>query len=152
MGAYGGVLVNRRYLLGVAGYGLVTNVEFDGMLDGQPKPLNLHGGYAGVLFGGMIASKEIIHVTFPILFGVGSIQVSDKDYFPNNPNDAEFIVERSAFIVIEPTAQIEFNISQNFRVGAGMSYRFITGTELSSMTDEDLSGSAITFSFRFGRF
>ena len=84
-GAYGGVLINRRFLFGVGGYGITTNIEFDGNVAGVDKPLNLHGGYAGIIVGGMIASKEVIHLTFPIFFGAGSIQVSDKDFFPNNP-------------------------------------------------------------------
>ena len=94
----------------------------------------------------------MIHLTFPIFFGAGSIQVSDKDFFPGNPNDAEFIIESSAFIVIEPAAQVEFNITQYFRFGVGMSYRFISGTELDNVKDAHLSGSSILISFRFGRF
>ncbi len=151
-GAYGGVLINRKYLLGVGGYGLATNVEFDGMSGGTEKPLNLHGGYAGLMIGGMIGSTELIHLTFPVFFGAGSIQITDKDYFPNTPNDAEFTVEKSAFIVIEPAAQVEFNITEYFRIGAGMSYRYVTGTELDNVTDKQLSGSAMMISFRFGRF
>ncbi|MCP4460056.1 MAG: hypothetical protein GY816_18835 [Cytophagales bacterium] len=151
-GAYGGVLIDRKYLLGVGGYGIATNIDFDGNVDGVDKPLNLHGGYAGIIVGGMIGSKEVIHLTFPVFFGAGSIQVSDKDFFPNSPNDAEFIIEQSAFMVVEPAAQLEFNITEYFRLAAGMSYRYITGTELDNVKDSELSGGAIMISFRFGRF
>lgn len=151
-GAYGGVLVNRRYFLALAGYGITTNVEFDGMVGAEEKPLNLYGGYGGLMVGMMVGSKEVIHLTFPIFFGAGQMEISDKNFFPNSPNDAEFTIENSAFIVIEPGAQLEFNITENFRLGAGMSYRYITGLELDNVSDEDLSGSAISLSFRFGRF
>jgi len=151
-GAYGGVLIDRKYLLGIGAYGITTDIEFEGEVAGVDKPLNLTGGYAGVIVGGMIGSKRVIHLVFPIFFGAGSMYVSDKDFFPNTPNDAEFIIERSAFMVIEPAAQLEFNITQYFRFGAGMSYRYITGTQLDNLKDSQLSGSSITISFRFGRF
>lgn len=151
-GGYAGVLVNRRYFLALAGYGITTNVEFQGTVAGEEKPLNLYGGYGGMMIGAMVASKEVIHLTFPIFFGAGQMEVSDKNFFANSPNDAEFTIENSAFIVIEPGAQIEFNITENFRVGAGMSYRYITGSELDNLEDQDLSGSTISLSFRFGRF
>lgn len=151
-GAQGGVLVNRKYIVGLGGYGIATEVQFDGLVGTDVKPLNLHGGYGGIVLGGMVGSKEIVHLVFPVLLGAGSIDVSDKDYFTNTPNDAEFTIERSAFMVIEPAAQIEFNITTHFRLAAGMSYRYITGTELQNVSDKDLSGGAVMVSFRFGRF
>lgn len=151
-GAYGGLLVNRRYLLGLAGYGITTEIEFEGMFNEEPRDLNIYGGYGGILIGGMLFSKEVIHVTFPVLFGAGSLQVVDTDFFPNSPNDAEFTIEDSAFIVIEPAAQLEFNVTERFRVAGGMSYRFVTGSDLENLSDSKLSGSSITLSLRFGRF
>jgi hypothetical protein len=151
-GAYGGVLVNRRYMLGIGGYGIATKLEFDGMVGADPKTLNLNGGYGGLVIGGMIASKEVIHLVFPVFFGAGSVEVSDRNFFPNSPNDAEFTIESSAFIIVEPAMQVEFNITENFRLAAGMSYRYVTGTELNNVSDADLSGSSVMVSFRFGRF
>ncbi len=151
-GAYGGVLVNRRYMLGVGGYGIATKLEFDGMVGADPKTLNLNGGYGGIVIGGMIASKEVIHLVFPVFFGAGSVEVSDRNFFPNSPNDAEFTIESSAFMIVEPAMQVEFNITENFRLAAGMSYRYVTGTELNNVSDADLSGSSVMVSFRFGRF
>ncbi|MEQ9230877.1 MAG: hypothetical protein RIF46_09335 [Cyclobacteriaceae bacterium] len=151
-GGYGGVLVNRRYLVAVGGYGIATKIEFDGLVGAVEKPLNLHGGYGGVMVGGMIGSKEVIHLIFPVFFGAGQVEVSDKNFFPNNPNDAEFTIESSAIMVIEPGAQLEVNVTEYFRFSAGMSYRYVTGSELENLSDSDLSGSSIMISFRFGRF
>lgn len=154
VGAYGGFIINRRYLFGVAGYGIVTQVEFDGLVPGQttPKKLNLHGGYGGIIIGGTIAPKELIHISFPIVLGAGSMEVVDKDYFVNNPADSEFTVENSVFFVAEPGLEIEFNITKYFRLGAGATYRYISGLELDNVEDDDLSGTTAMISFRFGRF
>ncbi|WP_420316860.1 hypothetical protein [Ekhidna sp.] len=154
VGAYGGFIINRRYLFGVAGYGIVTNVEFDGMVQGQTemKKLNLHGGYGGLLIGGTIAPKELIHISFPIVLGVGSLEVVDKDFFVNNPADSEFTIENTVFFVAEPGLEVEFNITKYFRLGAGMTYRYVSGSELDNIKDEDLTGTTAMISFRFGRF
>lgn len=154
VGAYGGLLINRRYLFGVAGYGLVTNLEFEGIVPGQtePKMLNLHGGYGGIIFGPSIAPKELIHVSIPIFFGAGAFEVVDKNFFANNLADAEFTVENTVFFVVEPGLELEFNISNYFRLGFGASYRYITGTELINISDDDVTGFAGMVSLRFGRF
>ena len=154
VGAYGGFIINRRYLFGLAGYGLVTNVEFEGEIpnQGTQKPLNLHGGYGGVLVGFTVAPRELIHLSVPILFGAGAFEVSDNDFFVNNPADSEFTVESSVFFVVEPGLELEFNITKYFRIGAGATYRYITGTELLNVEDEEVSGFTGMISFRFGRF
>lgn len=154
VGAYGGFIINRRYLFGLAGYGLVTQVEFDGLVPGQttPKKLHLHGGYGGIIIGGTIAPRELIHISIPIILGAGSMEVVDKDFFVNNPADSEFTVENSVFFVAEPGLEVEFNITKYFRLGAGATYRYISGTELENVSDDDVSGATAMISFRFGRF
>lgn len=154
VGAYGGLIINRRYLFGLAGYGLVTNLEFQGTVPGQvaPKTLNLHGGYGGILIGASIAPKELIHLSFPLILGAGSFEVVDKNFFTNNLPDSEFTIENTIFFVVEPGIEIELNISNYFRLGFGATYRYITGTELANLNDEDVSGAAGMISLRFGRF
>lgn len=151
-GAHGGVLVNRRFMLGLAGYGIATQVTFDGMVGTDEKRLTMHGGYGGIVIGGMVGSKEVIHLVFPIFIGAGAVDISDKNFFPNRPSDAEFTIENSAFMVVEPAAQVEVNISKSFRVAAGMAYRHVFGSQLQNVSDADLSGTAVMLSLRFGRF
>jgi hypothetical protein len=154
VGAYGGLIINRKYLFGLAGYGIVTKVEFEGVVPNQPgtKNLNLHGGYGGVLVGASIAPKEVIHISIPILLGAGAFEVVDNNFFTNNLPDSEFTIENSVFFVLEPGIEVEFNVSKNFRLGFGATYRYITGTELTNISDEDVTGGVAMISFRFGRF
>jgi hypothetical protein len=151
-GGYGGVLVNHNYQLGIAAYGIVTPPMFDGrQLDGTPKELELYGGYAGMVIGGILFSRQIIHINFPILLGAGHLQVSDPNFFAGNP-DSDFTIEQSAFYVVEPTAQIEFNLTKSFRLAAGASYRWVEGLDLSNVTSDELIGWSGVVSLRFGRF
>ena len=161
LGGYGGILVNRRFMLGVAGYGIATNPEFvgtlpPGLLPDSPannadRNLTINGGYAGLTLGGIIFTRELVHLTIPVIVGAGEIQISDEDFFQNS-TDTDFTIERSTFFVVEPGAQVEFNFTSSFRVAVGASYRWIQGLELSNLRDDDLSNFAGTLSLRFGRF
>lgn len=154
VGAYGGLLIDRRYLFGLAGYGIVTNIQFEGTIPdaNETKTLTLHGGYGGIIFGPTIAPSELIHLSIPIVFGAGAFEIVDEDFFSSLLSDTEFVIENSIFFLVEPGLQVEFNISQSFRMGIGATYRYISGTDLINLSDEDVSGFAGILSFRFGRF
>ena len=64
LGAYGGILINKNVMFGVAGYGIATESKFDGFNPetSEARDLNIYGGYAGMLMGFKVASKEIIHL------------------------------------------------------------------------------------------
>jgi len=152
LGAYGGLLINRHFMLGIAAYGWATPPEFEGFLpDGTPKPLTLYGGYAGIMLGGIVLSRELVHLSFPVVLGAGQADVSDTNFFTNYP-DTDFTIESSTFFVGEPTAQLEFNITPSFRIAAGASYRIIRGLQLQNVSDKDLTNWAGVISLRFGRF
>ena len=152
VGGYGGVLINRNYMLGIAGYGIATNPEFDGILqDGSEKKLTIHGGYGGLLIGATILGKEVVHLSIPVVLGAGSVQVTDEDFFQNS-TDTDFTIESSTFFVVEPAAELEFNITRTIRLAAGASYRYIRAVELDNLTDDNLTDWTGMLSLRFGRF
>lgn len=155
VGAYGGIIVNRNYYLGLAGYGLVTNNEFTGLIPTDPEPeekkLNIYGGYGGLLFGFTLWTKEPVHLNVPILIGAGSLEVVDRNFFNNN-YDTDFTIERSAFFVVDPALQLEFNVTEHFRLAAGASYRYVQGLELANIVDEDITGISAIVSLKFGQF
>jgi len=153
-GVYGGVIINRHYILGVAGYGLVTSSKFTGNVPGfeDQKELDIYGGYGGLMIGGIIAPKSIIHMSVPIILGVGNIYVSDENFF-NNTIDTDFTIDQSTFFVIEPGLSIEANITSSFRISLGASYRMVRGSSLNQpIKDDDLTDLTGLFSLRFGRF
>jgi hypothetical protein len=152
IGGYGGVLVNRRYFLGLAGYGLVSEVEWQDPDLIDSRPLEVHMGYGGIMIGGIIGSKKVVHLAIPVFLGAGSVEMVDGDFFPNQPNDSEFVVENTAFMILEPGAQVEVNITKSLRIAIGGSYRLISGVNLDSLSDDDLSGAAVNLSVKLGRF
>jgi len=89
----------------------------------------------------------------PIVFGAGSIDVSDHNFFDQNiVTDTDFTIENSVFFVVEPSLQLEFNITKNFRIAAGASYRWVQGSDLQNINDKELSDFISSVSFRFGKF
>ncbi|MFY0599208.1 MAG: hypothetical protein JXR03_06020 [Cyclobacteriaceae bacterium] len=153
IGGYGGMIINRNYLLGIGAYGLASTNDFRGNHPGsvEERKLNLHGGYGGVVLGATLFTREVVHLSFPILFGGGTMDVVDNKFL-DGVTDFEVTVEKSAFFVIEPTAQIEINITKRFRIAGGVSYRYITASGFRNIEDSELSGLASTLSFRFGRY
>jgi hypothetical protein len=149
IGASGGVNVNKYFMLGVAGYGLASGTEISGEI--PPKDLRLNGGYGGLLIGFNIFSREVVHLSIPIVFGAGKMYLTDPNFFSSN-SDSEYTIENSAFMVVEPGAILVFNVTTFFRLGIGGSYRYVQGLNLTNLTDEQLLGWAINLNLKFGSF
>ncbi len=155
MGAYGGLMINRRVMLGIAGYGLASSVAFDGIIPetATAEKLNLYVGYGGIILGGIVASKEVVHLSFPVVVAVGKLDVSNDSYFNQiGSSDRSFVVESSNFFVIEPSAKLELNVSKSFRIGLGAGYRLVKALELENVSDDDMSSFSGLVSFTFGGF
>lgn len=154
MGAYGGILINKNVMFGVAGYGIATESKFDGFNPEtlESRNLNIYGGYAGMLMGFKVASKEIIHLSVPMILGAGHVDVSDNNFFDVSNGDNDLTLESSAFFVFEPSALLELNVSHHFRLGFGGGYRLVKGSALDNLDDNDLSGFTGVVSFQFGKF
>lgn len=149
IGASGGVTVNKFFILGLSGYGLASGTELTGAI--SSKKLRLNGGYGGLLVGFNIFPREVVHLTIPIVFGVGRMYITDPNYFQTT-SDSDYTIEKSAFMVVEPGANLEFNVTPFFRLGTGASYRYVQGLNLTNLTDEQLLGWAINLSLKFGKF
>lgn len=153
LGGHGGLIFNKKVMLGFGGYGITTPIKFDGI--DPSEPLELTGGYGGFVLGYVLAPREVFHAAFPVTIGVGGMNVREADfrYDINDPlvNDR---IENSIFVVIEPGAQMEINITRFFRLAVGLSYRITEGVNLekNNITDKDTSGLAGNVSFKFGGF
>lgn len=145
IGAYGGVTVNKQFMIGVGGYGVATNVD---VRSSDTEDVDLEGGYGGVMLGFIIAPREVVHVTIPVFIGGGSFhQVNEQFGFDRQINN-----RTSSFAVVEPGVQLEVNISKGIRLNFGASYRYIQGTSLGEIRDEDLSGFTGNVTLKIGKF
>ncbi|ELR69787.1 hypothetical protein C900_04634 [Fulvivirga imtechensis AK7] len=151
LGGHGGVILNKHIILGIGGYGMTTRNDFNGIIPG--RKLDLYSGYGGLVFGYIIAPKEVIHITLPLLLGAGGIEVVDH-HVANTIDDRGATVERSVYFVAEPSLQIEVNVTRFFRFAIGGGYRFVQGTDLKNnqVEDKDLTSWTANISFKLGKF
>lgn len=148
LGAYGGAIINRHVMFGLAGYGISTENQFRGTAGNM---LNIEGGYGGLYLGGILFPNEVVHLTVPVLFGAGALHIVDKQYFPTS-FDKEYVLESTAFFVVKHSVQVEVNITQFMRIGVGATYRLVRGSDLRNISDDELTSWGGTFSIRVGRF
>ncbi len=147
IGASGGVTVNKTFMFGIAGYGLAASPDIESINSNY----RLNGGYGGLLLGFNIFPREVVHLSFPIVIGVGSMYLTDP-YFFSGTSDSDLTIEKSGFMVIEPGANLEFNVTRFFHLGMGASYRYVQGLSMNSLTDEQLLGWAINLNLKIGSF
>lgn len=143
-------IVSHSVGLGFGGNGFINEYQFD---PGLNSNVFLTGGYGGLFIEPIFAPNFPVHLSFPILFGAGGISyVTDNpDYYHNMIEDSE------AFLIAEPAGEIEINLTRNFRLALGASYRFTTpfdvGTTGSApVSSKSIEGWTYMLTFKFGRF
>ena len=147
-GGYGGWFVNKQLMIGGGGYGLMgenIKVDEEDKVDTGQSDRDLHYtlGYGGLMVEYTMNSDRLVHYMFNTLIGGGGVsQALD--------NDRDFASSR--FFVFEPAANVEVNVTDFFRVGAGASLRLIAGANTPGISNRDLSGVAGVLTFKFGYF
>lgn len=124
-------IANHHFALGLAGYGFFNSIQKDYDSYDDPSNYFLTGGYGGIFFEPILMPNRPVHISIPVIFGVGGISaVQSKDWSSSYNNDKVNYYDTDAFIVIEPGIDIEFNIVRFFRIALGASYRFTNGVNL----------------------
>lgn len=149
-----GFTFNEKFSLGMAGYGLVNNSNY---YENVPEisttnetPLRIGMGYGGLNMEYTLFSSKVVHFTIPVVVGAGGVTLyeDDGDYFNSEWEE----IENSAAFVVEPGVTVELNLFKFFRIDLGASYRYVSGTELDYLTDEDLTDLSFNATFKFGFF
>lgn len=129
-GFRGGWIINRTLGIGVEGHGIIPTAKFDDIR--VNREVNILGGYGGMFLELIFFSNQVVHVTFPVSAGAGWLgyhQIDDDNtMIPPPPTDNE--VDSDVFWYVEPGADLEFNVSRNFRLAFGVSKRFTQDLEL----------------------
>lgn len=112
------------------------------------------GGFGGMYIEPIVLPRMPIHASFPILLGFGGMSqmYSDDAFLISNMFD-----ELQTFLILEPGAEVELNLTKSMRLAAGITYRFTTPFELKSSesytTDiESLRSLTFKLVFKFGKF
>ena len=147
IGGKGGWIINHTFVIGGAGYGLVNNIATSPFHTESDYSLTM--GYGGLYLEYIHNSDKLFHFTIHSLIGGGGAQYRKESSY--NP-DQYFYGKQSAFFVLEPGVSMMLNITQYFRLGLGLNYRYISGLDMEGLSSKELSAPSATITFKFGSF
>ena len=151
-GARGAFIFDHSFAIGLGGYGFVNNINTRYYYD-RNNELSLAGGYGGLFIEPIVMGKSPVHLSFPVLFGMGSISQVDIynwDYW--GPADPVRNYDYDVYFVIEPAVELEFNLARFFRTAAFISYRYTSNIQLYQIDEDVLNGLNFGLTFKFGKF
>jgi hypothetical protein len=145
-----GWLASHSVGIGFGATGFMNEFHYEPFLG---REVSLAGGYGGIYIEPILFPRFPVHLSFPVLFGGGGISYVSKEGYQNE----NLIEDSAAFLLIEPAAEIELNLTRHCRLSLGASYRFPTSFDigLSGLQDarvESVKGASYTLSIKFGRF
>lgn len=91
-----------------------------------------------------VLSKKLVHVTVPIQFGYGEVQMDNED------DDANF--GESNFFVFEPALMLEVNLHKYVRFNVGTGYRMLSEMTYRNFNQNDVNGLTAYAGLKFGVF
>lgn len=148
MGGYGAWVLNGTFAIGGAGLGLVNDVVVeDAIRDGiLTYDGSLQFGYGGLFLQYIASPTRVSHVTGQLVIGGGGASYDSNLIFEDLEDSGD------AFLVLEPSAAWELNITEKIRLSLGGGYRMVSGVDLSGLEDADLSGAVGTLGVKIGDF
>lgn len=148
-----GLVANHRFNFGLAGYGLLTDVESN-VLDVNGVSHVYEMGYGGFHLEPVLFSDRLVHVTFPVLLGAGGVAESRYRFLEYTGLEDDWIEESetSAFLVAEPGVNVEINVMKGLRFAVGGGYRYVDYSNLTHTSNNDLSGWTANFTMKVGWF
>lgn len=135
-------LANHSYGVGVA-FNALGN-EVDEKIDYKGRALGIYGG---LLLQYVIGSTHVVHGFVDTVVGGG---LSCRFTGDNEGDEDE--CHGHGFFLLEPSANVEFNVASFMRLSLGAGYRMAVASSSNEMSNADLSGFVGKTSLHFGRF
>ncbi|MFN8256508.1 MAG: hypothetical protein U0W24_12505 [Bacteroidales bacterium] len=132
-GGRGSATFNNRYTIGGGGWGMPKGIEIESSEPGTYDFVKM--GYGGLEFGYILLPGEKLNIGTNILIAGGAVF---KESVPES-DEKGF----KMFPVLEPALYGQISLGNMFRLEVGASYRYITGTNLSYISDKDMSGFSV---------
>jgi len=151
---YGGVLINRRWMIGAAFAGSTNDIRVPVEYSVDPvNPMTYQYGQGGLKVERIFNSNRPVHFVINVFTGVGfSAQYNRNDWYDYNYNPSTSVHDENWFYVIEPGAQLEMNLFRWMRLSPGISYRQTYGSDGLGLSDGSLSDWTYSITLKFGGF
>jgi len=157
IGGKAGVVINRKFILGLEGFGKPGRLRYEGdypILDDDEnevhplQPLAVGYGAGGVIIGYIFESNKPIHVRFPIFIGGGTA----NEYEIELDGDKGTTINSPGFFMVRFGAVIELNLAKYNRLNIGFNYQFVNTRYFEQITSNGLNGFSVTTAFLFGKY
>ena len=151
MGGRGAWVIGHSFAIGFAGTGFLNDYHFNPDLAGG-RNVNLAGGYGGLLLEPIILPRFPVHLSIPMLIGVGGVAYTTS-YNPYEWDESHYYVEEAtSFMVFEPGVELEINVVRFFRLAIGGYYRLTSKVQLYDTPEDVLKGFSGGITLKFGKF
>ena len=149
MGARGAWVIGHWFALGFAGNGFINDYNFNNDLS---RNVNLSGGYGGLLMEPILLPKFPVHISLPLVVGVGGIAYTTSYSYTDFYDPSYFVEDASSFLIVEPGVELEINVVRFFRVAVGGYYRYTSRITLYDTPEDVLNGFSGGITLKFGKF
>jgi hypothetical protein len=147
--ARGAVILNHWLAMGLAGSGFVSEKSYYASLNDN---INLTGGYGGFFIEPIIFPKSGIHLSIPIVAGMGGISFSSFKDQNNELNNNGNILTSQTFFILEPGLELEFNLFKFMRMSAFATYKYAANLNWEYTPSTALDGLSVGLNLKFGKF
>ncbi len=151
-GARGAFIFDHSLAIGLGGYGFVNNLDYYYYYENHPLNYTLAGGYGGIFVEPIVAGKKAVHLSFPVLFGMGGVALIEDYGWQSWEYDPFNELDHDVFFVIEPAVELEFNLTRWFTTAATLSYRYTSNIDLYETDANVLNGLNFGLTCKFGKF
>jgi len=136
--------------IGMGATGFINEFHYEPAID---KDVFLTGGYGGLYIEPVLFPRLPVHLSFPVLLGFGGISFISVD----NEFNENFLEDSKAFLLVEPAAEVELNLTRFLRLAVGASYRLPTPFNVGlpgsySIDVESLRTPSYTVTLKLGKF
>lgn len=149
-GVRGAFIFDHSFAIGLGGYGFVNNFDYDYQGINPEEKFSLAGGYGGLFIEPIIWGKKPVHLSFPILIGMGGVALINN--YSWDWGDYDYTYDDDLFFVVEPAVELEFNLARCFRLALAASYRYTSDIEMYQTDKNVLNGFNFGATFKFGKF
>jgi hypothetical protein len=140
IGAYGGVLINHKLLIGASG----NNVFFKQTVNGKKENMQLN--YYGLYTEYRIQPQQPVHFSIGLTGALGWHENELINTQKRNRKDGDFVP------VIQPRLAVNVKLTKFMQVQAFGSYRFTGNTNSTYYTEKNHNGVSAGASLVFGGF
>ncbi len=147
LGARGGAVLRRRFVLGAAGFSLANDVDMPASAQLGAGAHTIKFGEGGFWFAYILSPDWLVHPTFGVLLGGGSVGYQVTPLATGAPAT----YTNSSFYLAQPEIGADVNVVRWMRIGVGVYYRFVVGVKLEDkLTNADVGGPGAQLAIKFG--